>query len=413
MRNKINIAFIVFALLWSPQLFAQINTDSVFNVAIKQARDKNYNQAITNANVVLDYYPDRADVDVFIANVYAWKKNTDSAKIYIGKARKLDPKSSELYDSWLNIVLWNAEYKNVLKVADIAEKNNYKNKYNLTLKRLYAYKYLGEYANGVEMFDNNKNAKLLDSTKINSLYREMLMKNSRNALSAFYSMDFFDDGITKPQHLAYIDYAFKIKRNTLIFRLNYAHRYGENGLQLEADYYQILKKGKYLYFNYGASIYNDLFPKHRAAAEFYFPLKNQFEASVGLRYMYFSSHVPIITGHIGKYLNSYWFAIRPYYTIQDIGNSFSLVLNARKFDRIPKGYWGIELGFGNSPDERYILDPTGEYFRLNSYRIKLERNLMIGKVDELRVSFQYTYEETIKSEYRNKYTIELIYKHRL
>ena len=390
------------------------NTDSVFNAAVNQAKNEEYNQAIKTANKVVERNPERQDVVIFIANVYAWKDKTDSAKIYIKKAEKLNNESAELYDSWLNILLWNAEYKNLLKTADVAEKHKYKNKYNLALKRLYAYKYLNEYDKGVKMFDNNKNQKLLDSTKINSLYREMLIKSSHHALSAFYSMDFFDDGITQIQHLAYVDYAIKIKKNTLIFRLNYAHRYNENGLQLEADYYHQLKKGKYLYFNYGASVLNDLFPLHRAGIEFYFPLKHHFEASVGARYMYFTgNHVPILTGHIGKYLNSYWFSLRPYYTIQDIGNSISLVFNARKYGKIAMNYWGLELGFGNSPDERYILDPTGEYFRLSSYRIKLERNIMIATKDELRISFGYAYEETIKSVFRNRYTIELIYKHRL
>ena len=410
---KIRIILILWTLLWTPQLFSQINSDSIFDVAIKNARNAEYNKAILNANKVLDIHPDRADVDVFIANVYAWKGKTDSAKIYVKKAYELQPVNEELYDSWLNVLLWNAEYEELLKTIDLAVKNEYDDNYNITLKRLYAYKYLGEYEKGVALFEN-KNQKLLDSTKINSIYREMLIKNSRNALSALYSMDFFTDGITSPQHLAYVDYAFKIKRNTLIFRLNYANRFNENGLQLEADYYHQLKKGRYLYFNYGASIYNNLFPKHRAGLEFYFPLKNHFEASIGARYMYFTgNHVPIITGHLGKYLNSYWFSLRPYFTIQDIGNSISFVANARKYGKLSMSYWGLELGFGNSPDERYILDPSAEFFRLSSYRIKLERNIMIGKANELKFSFGYAYEETAKSVYRNKFTIEIIYKHRL
>jgi len=414
MKKQIFFVFIILTLFFSLPLVAQMNTDSVFNIAIQQAAKKNYKAAVENANKVLEIHPDRADVNVFIANVYAWKGNTDSAKIYIRKANNLDPKSTELYDSWLNVLLWNEEYENLLKTADIAVKHDYDNKYNLTLKRLYAYKYLGEYAKGVAIFDNNKNAKLLDSTKINSLYHEMLMKNKQNTLSAFYSLDFFDDGITAPQHLAYLDYTFKIKKHSLIFRLNYAYRYKEHGLQAEVDYYHVLKKGRYLYFNYGASIYNSLFPMHRAGAEFYFPLKKHFEASIGARYMYFpNNNVYTLTGHLGKYLNSYWFSFRPFFTIQNIGNSVSVVLNARKYGHFSMSYWGVELGFGNSPDERYILDPTGEYFRLNSYRIKLERNIIIGRVNELKLSFSYSYEETIKSVYRNRYTLEIIYKHRL
>ncbi len=413
MRTKIIVVFILSAIFWPSQLFSQINSDSLFDIAIKQARIEDYNHAISTANKVLEVHPERDDIDVFIANVYAWKGNNDSAKIFINKAYQLNPLSNELYDSWLNILLWNAEYEELLETIDIAVENKYSNNYNIIIKRLYAYKYLGEYAKGVALFDN-KNQILLDSSKINSIYHEMLIKNSRNTITAYYSIDFFDDQVTSPQHLGYIDYARKIKRNTLIFRLNYANRFGVNGFQLEADYYQLLKKGKYLYFNYGAAIYEDLFPKHRAGVEFYFSLKHHFEASIGARYMYFTNnHVPILTGHIAKYISSYWFSIRPYYSIQDIGNSISFVLNARKFGKTSMSYWGVELGFGNSPDERYILDPSGEYFRLSSFRIKIEKNFMVNKTDELRLSFGYAHEETINSVFRNKYTIEIIYKYRL
>jgi len=395
-------------------LLAQINTDSLFMVAIEQSRTDDYDNAIINAKKVLEIHPDRADVAVFIANVYAWDRNYNLAKFYINSAYDLQAISEPLYDSWLNILLWNSEYKQVLRTANTAEENRYPNKYNILLKRLIAYKYLNEYDAAADLFKNGQNKELMDSTHINYLARELILKSKKHTATAYYSVDLFDQNDPKPQHLAYLDYSFKIKKNTLIFRANYAHRYHEDGLQLEADYYQLLKKSKYLYFNYGASVYNELFPKHRAAFEFYTPLKKAFEASIGARYIYFpDNNIYTITGHISKYIGSYWLALRPYYTFQESGNSVSLVANARRYGKTTLSYWGLELGYGNSPDERYILDPDGDYFNLNSYRIKLEKNIMVGKADDLKISFGYTYEETFKSKFRPRYTIEIIYKHRL
>lgn len=415
MRKYIHIISTIIIVFIANNIFAQINTDSLFMVAIEQSRAEDYDNAIINARKVLEIHPDRADVAVFIANVYSWDRNYNLAKFYINSAYDLKPESEILYDSWLNILLWNAEYDQVLRTANTAEKNRYKNKYNLALKRLIAYKYLNDFDAAADMFKDGKNEELLDSLHINSLARELIIKSKTHTISAYYAIDLFDNNDPKPQHLAYIDYAFPIKKkNTLIFRLNYANRYDENALLLEADYYQILKKSKYLYFNYGASIYNNLFPKHRAAAEFYFPLKRHFEASVGARYMYFpSNNVFTLTGHISKYAGYYWIALRPYFTYQDAGNSFSFVANVRRYGKTTLSYWGLELGYGNSPDERYILDPSGDYFNLNSYRVKLEKNFMVGKTDDLRVSFGYSYEETVKSLFRSRYTIEIIYKHRL
>lgn len=414
MRKSIHIISAIIVVFIANQLFAQTNTDSLFMVAIEQSRAEDYNSAIVNAKKVLEIHPDRADVAVFIANVYAWDRNYNLAKFYINTAYDLKPRSEILYDSWLNIVLWNAEYEQVLRTADIAEENKYPNRYNVLLKRLIAYKYLNQFDAAADLFKDGKNKDLIDSTHIKSLARELILKSKKHTATFYYSIDFFNNNDPKPQHLAYIDYSFRIKKNTLVFRLNYANRFNENGLQLEADYYQLLKKSKYLYFNYGASIYNDLFPKHRAGAEFYFPLKRNFEASVGARYLNFPDiNVYTLTGHISKYVSYYWIAFRPYFSYQKNSNSISLVANARRYGKTTLSYWGIELGYGNSPDERYILDPSGDYFNLDSYRIKLEKNIMIGKADDLKVSFGFAYEETVKDQFRPRYTIEIIYKHRL
>ncbi len=404
---------IVLSFLLANSLVSQVNTDSIFQVAIEYSKNKNYDKALANAKTVFSIHPERNDVSIFIANVYAWEKNTDSAKIYIDKANSINPRSNELYDSWLNILLWNKEYDQLIKTANLAAENGYENTYNLTLKRMIAYQNLGEFDDAFDLFLDEENKKYLDSTQIRIIYNELLLHDKQNILTAFYSIDFFNNNDPSSQHLAFIDYAIKIKQNSLIVRANYARRFDENGVQIELDYYQILKNNQYLYFNAGYGIYNDVFPKYRAGAEYFFPLKRNWEASVGARYMYFTTnHVPIITGHIAKYWKSYWFSFRPYYSIEKQGNALTALLNIRKYGKTPLSYWGLEMGFGNSPDERYILDPTGDYFRLNSYRIKLEKNWLIGNTDDIRLSFGYAYEETTKSVYRNRYTIEIIYKHR-
>jgi len=415
MKKLTYIYIIIYLFMWNGSISAQkINTDSLFRVAITQAQQKQYKESIATAKNVLEILPDRDDINIFIANVYAWNKKFDTAKIYINKAYQQNPSSQELYDSWLNILLWSGEYEKLLSAADVAVKNKYANHYNLTLKRLYAYKYLGEYEKGIEMFADGKNNQLLDSIRINAVYRDMLLKHHKNTITAYYSIDLFDKNDPSPQHLAFVDFAFKIKKHTLVPRINYANRYGINGLQLEVDYYHLLKKSKYLYFNYGASIVNYLFPKHRAAAEFYFPLPAHFEASAGMRYMYFTdNHIFVITGHIAKYVKSFWLSFRPYFSIEKAGNSFSAVVNTRKYAKNPFNFWGVELGFGNSPDDRYIIDPSGVRYRLTSYRIKLEKNLMLGKKDDIRFSLGYAYEETLDNIFRNRYTIEIIFKHRL
>jgi len=389
------------------------NMDSIFNVAIVSAREKKYDKARRNADIVLKAFPDRADVLIFKANIDAWESKFDSANVKLDKAYQLDPESKELYDSWMNVELWDQEYQKLLDKADLAEDYKYPDKENLTLKRVYAYKGLMEYDSAISILEREENQYLLDSSSIKYLYDEMIMKSKRNFITAYYAIDLFENNNPDPQHLAYLDYGVRINKNTLVLRLNWANRFNKTGLQAEADFYLKLPKSQYMYFNYGFALTNDLFPRHRAGVEYYFPLKKNFEGSVGARYLHFTDNqVFVLTGHVGKNINKLWLSLRPYFSFQKSGNYLSLVGNARLFGDNRLNFWGVELGYGNSPDERYVLDPDGNYFNYNSYRIKLEKGFKIGKASDLRLGASYTYEEIQQNVFRSRITFEVIYKYR-
>ena len=317
----------IFNLTLCCSLFSQVNADSLFREAVERAKEKDYKAAISIAEKIHSTDSERQDVLVFIANVYAWQKDYDNAKKYIKQAYKKNPFDNELYDSWLNILLWNEENKELLEIINLAEKNDYANSYNLLLKKMLAYRNMGLYSDAVNAYKAYNIGELSDSLQINILYRELLFLNRRNTVSVFYSIDFFDKQGMDPQHLAFIDYAMKIKENRLLLRVNYAERYAKNEFQLESDFYQKFTEKSYLYYNYGYSFDNEIFPKHRIGFEYYFPLK-EYEASLGGRYLKFKEdEVFIATAHIAKYISNYWIALRPFYVINNSGNGFASVLN--------------------------------------------------------------------------------------
>ncbi len=405
------IFFIIIINCFTANVLSQINTDSLFSVAIEQSQKQNYNEAIKNCEKILEVDSGRYDVIVFIANVYAWQEEYSEALDYIDKAYEINPTYKELYDSWLNILLWSGDYKALLNTISVARDNNYPDNYNMALKSMLAYKGLGEYKKGIYYVEND--ISLLDSTAIKSIYNEMIILDKQNIASVFYSADFFESNNPESQHWAYLDYGFKIAKHTLIPRLNFAYRFNTYDLMAEADYYHIFKNGHYLYSNYGISVRDELFPSHRAGIEYYLPLFNSIEGSLGGRYFNAEqNHVYIATGHLGNYFSRSWLAFRPYYVISEKGNSVTTVLNYRLFVDSPLNYWGLELAYGNSPDDRHAIDPSLEKFRLNTFRFKLERNIVMGKLNELKLSAGYAYEEYIYDEYRNRYLIEIIYKQR-
>lgn len=413
MQRIITLLSIVFI---STAAYGQINTDSLFNAAVEHSKEQNYDRALEDARIVLDLFPERADVLLFMANVNAWKGDYDTSKQYIDKAFSIDQKKPELYDTWLNVLLWSRDFEKILEIIELAAKNRYPNEYNLVLKRAIALKELERYATGIHFL--NQNPAYSDSAAVRYIYQELQALNRQNMITFYYSIDFFKDKDLTPQHLAFIDYGFKVGRNTLILRAYYANRFKNHDFQAEVDYYHIFRSGNYLYSSYGIGILREHFPHHRLGLEYYAPLGRGFEGSIGGRYLRFEDEsVYILTGHIGKYISDWWLAFRPFYTIKsdsvvDMRYSISALANARVYGSNGINYWGIELGYGSSPDNRFDLLQPGESRWLDSYKIKLERNMKIKKANEFKVAAGWIYEEQSLNGFRNRLNIELIFKYR-
>lgn len=182
----------------------------------------------------------------------------------------------------------------------------------------------------------------------------------------------------------------------------------------QSDFYLQMNNKSYMYFNYGYAFDASLFPRHRAGYEYYMPLEYKMEASLGARYMkYISSEVFIATGHLEKYMGNHWVAFRPFYVMQDNGNSFTLLANYRFYGKNPLNYWGVELTYGNSPDDSRATMENSAFNNLDAYKIKLERSFMLNSISDVRIGIGYTREEYITSKFRNRYLIEVGYRFRL
>lgn len=392
-------------------LFCLIMANSFSVVFAQDSSNEKYRKAIEEAEKDLLAEPTRGDLMVLIANNYAWQNKSDSALAYIQKAEQINYYNDDLFDSWLNILLWSHRYEDLLKTCQIAEQYQYSNTEDLLRKRLIAYNELEKYNQGVELLKDPRNKRFLKLDDIGYMYNNMIMKRNTNVILAFYSLDLFDNNI--PQHLAYLGYSFDVGKNTMAIRANYANRYQKKDLQLEADFYLKMNNKSYMYFNYGYSFDATLFPRHRVGYEYYIPLKSKMEASLGARYMkYLGSEVFITTAHLEKYMGHHWLAFRPFYVIQSGKNSFTLLANYRYYGKNPLNFWGIELNYGNSPDDNRLMMENGIFNNLKAYKIKLEKNFMLNSFSDIHIGMGYTREEYITSTYRNRYLLELGYRFR-
>jgi len=150
--------------------------------------------------------------------------------------------------------------------------------------------------------------------------------------------------------------------------------------------------------------------------EYYFKLAPKWEASLGGRYLFYPNSaikdIWIATGNIGVYLKNSWFTLRPFYVIQSDNKSLSFSTKYRLYEDNPQNFWGIEFGFGNSPDDIYT-STQGSFNQLMSYRIKMEKNSTLSSRSQLFVAAGLVFEEFYVNsiiEKRNRFIIDLGYR---
>ena len=168
----------------------------------------------------------------------------------------------------------------------------------------------------------------------------------------------------------------RTSRGSLIGRVNLASRFGTTGAQLEVDAYPRWGKGRYFYLNAGVSE-SSIFPGQRFGAEVYTNLPNAWEASVGLRALWFDgSPVTLYTGTIGRYAGNYWVSLRPFVRSRPTGTSTSAGLTVRRYTSDADNYVGGRVSFGSSPADNITPDAVT---RIGSSSFNLQGSHAFGR----------------------------------
>ena len=105
MKTRIHALIFILTLLSLP-LLAENDPDLLLKSSLEQVKRNDFDQAKLLAWQAINMDSTRFDLYVFMANLLAWNHQADSSMIFIQKAYTLNPKSQELYDTWLNVLLW-------------------------------------------------------------------------------------------------------------------------------------------------------------------------------------------------------------------------------------------------------------------------------------------------------------------
>lgn len=335
----------------------QLDGDQLFALARKTAFDGNREEARRMLLYILDRTPAYDEVRVFLARTYYWDHQVEQARSELAKVLTQNPKDVEA----------------IVLLSD-AEKMDGKSEVSLQVCE-----------NGLKYFPNNEELLLRKADLENTLGRNETAVETLNTLltinpsheagsrlmksiqtsrmkfegGLFGGVDLFSK-VFKPAYYSSLQLRRTNSWGSVLARINHSSRFGKTGIQGEIDLYPRITNGVYAYINYGYSG-SMLFPKHRAGGELFARLPAGFEASAGVRYLWFNSisKVWIYTGSVGWYFSDYWISWRPYVTPSGPGTSFSSTLTLRRYLSDAQNFVGFMAGMGFIPDDRRIQTGTG------------------------------------------------------
>lgn len=356
----------------SAQEWKSLGTDELFEKAREQAFNGNRELSREMLSFILQNSPDYHDVRILLGRTYAWDGKYEDARKELQAVLSRWPENLDAFNALTDCEMWSEQFYAALEVADRGLKI-FPNDEDLLYKRASILNNLKKQEEAVITL--NKLLTINPShEKGNSLLKAIEIAGMKYTAGVSYSVDLFDRTFD-PAHYGALQLGRTNSWGSSIVRLNWAHRFETDGWQPEIDLYPRIANGIYAYLNYGYSD-TDLFPEHRIGGEIFTKLPASFEASAGMRYLYFDgdTKVNIYTGSIGWYVKDYWLSLRPFIIPdEETGTSVSASLSVRKFFSDADTYFGLSGGLGFSPDFRRIQSSAGlaadEIYLLRSQRV--------------------------------------------
>ena len=406
MKHHHILGLIIFLYFLSPKTsFGQINNtsnqynnDSLYHSAREFAFNGERIKARTICRDILNHNNNYYDALVLIGRTYIWDSQLDSARLVLNEVLSKKPAYYDAIDGLIDVEYKSDHYESCIRQCDIGL-IAFANDKNFQIKKSKALIAIPQYDKATYLL---KGVLTRDSvnTEAQKLLADISLAQIKNKISVNYTYDYFEKNMIDPWQLAYLQYKRETSFGSLIGRLNWANRFNTKGLQYELDAYPKTSKSSYLYLNLG---YSDatIFPHFRSGMEYNRKLPAAFEASLGFRYLAFSSSdVVIYTASLGKYIGNNWLSARTYVTPSNIGTSVSGSLSGRRYFTDQDNYLGLRFSYGTSPDDRKELISSVSVLRVKSESIKIEFNKKFNRVWILNLATIYENEEYYPSRFR-------------
>jgi YaiO family outer membrane protein len=370
MYSKISICILyISALLFcSKSTLAQspANTEDLFKSARTACFDKkDYVAAIELSKQALALSPNYADIQIFMARIYAWSDQYDSARKILAAVVQKKPAYIDAWSAAADVELWSDQYPTALDLCNKGLQYEPGNR-DLLLKKAKVLKSLQRYQEAASIAKQllKTNAGNDEARAFANRLKDELYKNK---IGVTYDYTYFDKQFSDPWHIVSVDYTRQTSIGSLTGRINYANRFKQSGVQFEAEAYPHISNTFYSYVSAGYSNDVGVFPKYRGGFSLYANLPRSFEAEAGVRYLYFSNSTWIYTAYLGKYYKNWLFGARTYLTPGSSSISQSYSLSARYYyTGDADSYVALSAGSGISPDDRTTSSQLNSTYKLLS-----------------------------------------------
>lgn len=397
---KITIVALFCLVLLSAQAqnWKMYDVDDLFKIARNEVFDGDRPAGQEKLRYILEKSPDYTDVKIFLARSYSWDGLYEEARNSLQCVLQKKPGNRDAVEALMDVEMWSDNFSAALLLANNGLKVSPADEYFL-YKQASALYALGKDDEALISLKELLTASPGNEPGI-ALRTKIKIKHLKYTAGTSYSVDVFDRTFD-PGHYFSAQVGRNNRWGSSTVRINYAQRFATEGMQLETDLYPNITDGLYAYLNYGYSD-TDLFPEHRGGAELFKKLPARFEASAGVRYMYFDENtsITIYTGSVGWYVKNYWVSLRPYITPDPAtGTSASATFFVRRYFKDGENYVGLNAGLGFSPDFSRIQSGSGlsenEIYTLRSQKTGIVWQQVLKSTWIFSVSFDAARQELI------------------
>lgn len=392
--------FSVLFTMLSFSLLGQDITDAVLKEASDLAAKGQYEQALLLLEKKEPNSPANAEWQVMRGRIYSWKRDFKDAESILKPLAERQPPHYDAMAALINTLYWSDQYRDCLLWIDRYLEQFPKDS-GILLTKARVLEKLDEDEEALKILNNSlKDPKISSETEG---LRQLIIRKKKNHVSLSYlNITTANPGI-EPAHYGYVEYGRRIKKSSLIGRIHGGSLNGESSLLVESDFYTKTSSKSYIYLNAGVSDGKAVFPKSRAAAEFYLSPNRIWDFSVGSRLLDFETDdVILLTGHAAFNIHDWNISYRPFY---DLNNSlFSHVLGIQRRDESKERLLRMELQYGTVP---YLL-LYSNLKQLQAWRAGIQYEFPVVSSLTLRPIFLYEYEEYLPDSYRHRFNLQLI-----